>query len=144
MISYDAKIKTFDESIEKIKSSEKYSEFLKLTQRLSMFNDTKIKIKNEINSQFIKISRALSRYEYASSLDKEQKLLLSQLINDPFEVLIPENKDSIIIIFENVKKGINSGSISVKDTEKSILYLQQEDFKFPDEVAIEKEEKRKA
>ncbi len=125
LISHDAKIKTYDDSIEKIKSSEKYSEFLKLTQRLSMFNNTKIKIKNEINSQFIKISRALSRYEYVSSLDKEQKLLLSQLINDPFEVLIPENKDSIIIIFENVKKGINSGSISVKDTEKSILYLTE-------------------
>ena len=90
-----------------------------------MFHNTKIKIKNEINSQFIKISRALSRYEYASSLDKEQKLLLSQLINDPFEVLIPENKDSIIIIFENVKKGIHSGSISVKDTEKSILYFTE-------------------
>jgi chromosome segregation ATPase len=90
-----------------------------------MFNNTKTEIKNEINSQFTKISRALSRYEYASSLDKEQKLLLSQLINDPFEALIPENKDSIIVIFENVKKGINSGSISVKDTEKSLSYLTE-------------------
>ena len=90
-----------------------------------MFNDTKIEIKNEIDSQFTKISRALSRYEYASSLDKEQKLLLSQLINEPFMVLTPENKGSIIMIFENVKKGIHSGSISVKDTEKSTSYLTE-------------------
>ena len=125
LVSCDSKIKNYEDSIEKIKSSEKYSEFLKLTQKLSMFNNTKTEIKNEINSQFTKISRALSRYEYASSLDKEQKLLLSQLINDPFEALIPENKDSIIVIFENVKKGINSGSISVKDTEKSLSYLTE-------------------
>ena len=125
LISCDGKIKNYEDSIEKIKLSEKHGEFLKLTQRLSMFNNTKIEIKNEINSQFTKISRALSRYEYASSLDKEQKLLLSLLINNPFEALIPENKDFIIVIFENVKKGIDSGSISVKDTEKSISYLTE-------------------
>ena len=125
LISCDGKIKNYEDSIEKIKLSEKYGEFLKLTQRLSMFNNTKIEIKNEIDSQFTKISRALSRYEYASSLDKEQKLLLSLLINNPFEALIPENKDFIIVIFENVKKGIDSGSISVKDTEKSISYLTE-------------------
>ncbi len=125
LISITAKIKIYDDSIEKIKSSEKYNEFLKLTQRLSLFNNTKIEIKNEINSQFTKISRALSRYEYASSLDKEQKLLLSKLINDPFNALMPENKDSIIVIFENVKKGIHSGSISVKDAEKSVSYITE-------------------
>ncbi len=125
LISITAKIKIYDDSIEKIKSSEKYNEFLKLTQRQSLFNNTKIEIKNEINSQFTKISRALSRYEYASSLDKEQKLLLSKLINDPFNALMPENKDSIIVIFENVKKGIHSGSISVKDAEKSVSYLTE-------------------
>jgi predicted nucleic acid-binding Zn-ribbon protein len=125
LISYDAKIKNFQDTIEKIKSSEKYGEFSKLTQRLSVFDNTKIEIKNEIDSQFTKISRALSRYEYASSLDKEQKLLLSQLINDPFKILTYENKHFITVIFENVKKGIHSGSISVKDTEKSLSYLTE-------------------
>ena len=67
----------------------------------------------------------MSRYEYSSSLDKEQKSLLSQLINDPFEALTPKNKDSIIVIFENVRKGILSGSISVKDVEKSTSYLTE-------------------
>jgi chromosome segregation ATPase len=123
--SFKEKTKNCEDSIEKIKSSEKYQEFLKLTQRLSSFNDSKIKIKNEIDTQFTKISRALSRYEYASSLDKEQKFLLSQLINDPFDALTLENKDSIIVIFENVKKGIHSGSISVKDTEKSLSHITE-------------------
>jgi chromosome segregation ATPase len=67
----------------------------------------------------------LSRYEYASALDKEQKSLLSKLINNPSEALTTKNKDSIIVIFENVRKGILSGSISVKDVEKSTSHLTE-------------------
>ena len=119
------KIKDLEISIEKIKSGKKYAEFLKLNQSLSSFNDTKNRIKNEIDAQFTKISRPLSRYEYASSLDKELKSLLSQLIKEPYNALTPKNKDSIIVIFESVRKGISSGSISVKDVEKSTSYLRE-------------------
>jgi chromosome segregation ATPase len=122
---FQNKIKNLQDSIEKIKSSESYSEFLKLNQKLSSLNDRKISIRNEIDTQFTKISRALSRYEYGSALDKEQKSLLTQLINDTFDALTPKNKDSIIVIFENVKKGILSGSVSVKDTEKSISNITE-------------------
>ena len=119
------KIKDLEISIEKIKSGKKYAEFLKLNQSLSSFNDTKNRIKNEIDAQFTKISRPLSRYEYASSLDKELKSLLSQLIKEPYNALTPKNKNSIIVIFESVRKGISSGSISVKDVEKSTSYLRE-------------------
>ena len=123
--SFQTQIKDSEASIEKIKSNEKYVEFLKLNQNLNSLNDTKRKIKNDIDTQFTKISRPLSRYEYVSALDKEQKSLLSLLANDPFNALTPKNKDPIIIIFENVKKGILSGSISVKDAEKSMSYLTE-------------------
>ena len=87
----------------------------------NQFVDQKLKIKNQINTQFTKISRPLSRYEYASSLDKDQKNilirfgLLSPLM--PFDT--DKNKDSIITILENVRKAISSGSISVKDVDKT-------------------------
>ena len=123
--SLNDKIKTIEKSVEKIKSSESYSEFKKLNESLSSFKNSKNHIKNEVDSQFTKISRPLGRYEYASSLDKEQKVLLSQLINDPIEALTPSNKDSIIVILENVRKGINSGSISVKDIEKTMSNLTE-------------------
>lgn len=119
------KIKDLEISIEKIKSGKKYAEFLKLNQSLSSFKDTKNRIKNEIDAQFTKISRPLGRYEYASSLDKELKSLLSQLIKEPYNALTTKNKDSIIVIFESVRKGISSGSISVKDVEKSTSYLRE-------------------
>lgn len=123
--SLDKKIISFEDLIKKIKTSDEYGQFLDLKQILDEFNIKKNQIKNEIDSQFTKISRPLSRYEYASSMDKEQKNLLSQLIKDPFEVLLSKNRDSIILILENVRKGISSGSISVKDTEKSFSQITE-------------------
>ena len=121
----DKKIISCNESIKKIKTSDEYRRFLDLKQILDEFTVKKNQIKNEIDSQFTKISRPLSRYEYVSSLDKEQKNLLNKLIEDPFEVLLPKNKDSVILILENVRKGITSGSISVKDTEKSFFQITE-------------------
>ena len=123
--SLDKKIISFEDSIKKIQTSDEYGKFLDLKRILDEFTVKKNQIKNEINSQFTKISRPLSRYEYVSSLDKEQKNLLSKLIENPFEVLLSKNLDSIIFILENVRKGITSGSISVKDAEKSFSQITE-------------------
>lgn len=118
-------VSSIKNSIEKIKSSEHYKKYLELESSLDNFTNEKSQIKISIDTQFTKISRPLSRYEYGSSLDKEQKNLLTQLVNDPFDVLLPENKDSIITILENVRKGILSGSISVKDKDKSMQQITE-------------------
>ena len=123
--SLDEKITSIQNSIEEIKSSKNYKKYLDLKNTLDVFSTQKSKIKNEVDTQFTKISRPLSRYEYGSALDKEQKNLLTRLIKEPIEVLIPQNKDSIILILENVRKGISSGSISVKDIDKSLSYITE-------------------
>ncbi len=122
--SQERKIISIKESIEKIKSSKEYNEFLKLKQSLEKINSKKPQIKNQIDSQFTKISRPLGRYEYISS-DKEQKNLLIKLIADPIDVLVTKNRDLIIVILENVRKGILSGSISVKDVDKSMSQITE-------------------
>ena len=114
----DEKIVSIQSKIDQIKSSENYKKYSSLKNNLDEFTNQKSKIKNHINTQFTKISRPLSRYEYASSLDKDQKSILSKLASEPFDVLTSENKDSIITILENVRKGVLSGSISVKDVDK--------------------------
>ncbi len=125
MNQLDKKIISLDDSIKKIKTSDQHEKFLDLKKVLDDFSIKKNQIKNEIDSQFAKISRPLSRYEYVSSLDKEQKNLLSKLIVDPIDVLLSRNKDSIILILENIRKGISSGSISVKDAEKSLFQITE-------------------
>ena len=123
--SSQKKIMDLEKIINQIKSSKKYEEFLKTKNNLDSFEDSKHQIIEEIGVQFTKISRPLSRYEYVSSLDKDQKTLLNYLINNPFEALTPSNNDSIIVILENVKKGISSGSISVKDVDKSMTSITE-------------------
>ena len=121
----DRKISSIQNSIKKTKSSDNYKKYVDLKNTLDTFSTQKSKIKNEIDTQFTKISRPLSRYEYGSSLDKEQKILLTKLVQEPYNVLLPQNKDSIIVILENVRKGISSGSISVKDIDKSLSQITE-------------------
>jgi len=121
----DKKIISIQTSIEEIKSSVDYKKYVDLKNELDAFSAQKSKIKNEIDTQFTKISRPLSRYEYGSSLDKEQKNILTKLVQDPFTVLLPQNKDSIIMILENIRKGISSGAISVKDADKSKSHITE-------------------
>jgi hypothetical protein len=119
------KISLTQKSIDTIRSSDTYKKYLDLKNTLNVFSDQKSKIKNQINTQFTKISRPLSRYEYASSLDKDQKNILSILVAEPFNVLTAQNKDSIIVILENVRKGVSSGSISVKDSDKTFSQITE-------------------
>jgi hypothetical protein len=125
MQSLNEKFSSIQNSIEKIKSSDNYQKYLNLKNEYDTFSTQKSKIKNEVDVQFTKISRPLSRYEYGSALDKEQKNILTKLVENPFDVIIPQNIDSIIVILENVRKGISSGSISVKDVDKSLSYITE-------------------
>ncbi len=86
---------------------------------------TNNKIKNVIEEQFTKISRPLNKYVYVSSLDKPQKKLLENLIARPYDVLIDTNRQDIIQILESTKKGVQSGSVSVKDSSKSLSQLDE-------------------
>ncbi len=125
LISVDDTLSSISNSIHDVKSSDAYKKYLDLKTNLDSFTSKKSVIKNNVDAQFTKISRPLSRYEYGSSLDKDQKNILSQLTNKPIDALLPQNKDSIIVILENVRKAISSGSISVKDIDKSLSHITE-------------------
>ena len=116
---------SLQKSLDEIHASENYQKYVSLQNKLNDFIKQKSKIKSEIDTQFTKISRPLGRYAYASSLDKEQTRILSTLVDNPFDALITANLDSIILILENIRKGISSGSISVKDTQKTLSQLTE-------------------
>ena len=123
--SLQEKNTSLQKSLDEIHASENYQKYVSLQNKLNDFIKQKSKIKSEIDTQFTKISRPLGRYAYASSLDKEQTRILSTLVDNPFDALISDNLDSIILILENIRKGISSGSISVKDTEKTLSQLTE-------------------
>ena len=120
-----AKIEHDKEEIKNIKNSSEYTEFLQINEKLDSLSTEKNKIKDEIEHQFTKISRPLNKYVYVSSLDKPQKKLLLNLIANPYNELIDSNKRDIIQILESTRKGIQSGSVSVKDTDKSLAKIDE-------------------
>jgi len=120
-----ANIEHTKEEIKNIKNSSEYTEFLQINEKLDSLSTEKNKIKDEIEHQFTKISRPLNKYVYVSSLDKPQKKLLLDLIANPYNELIDSNKRDIIQILESTRKGIRSGSVSVKDADKSIAQIDE-------------------
>jgi len=123
--SFKEKKISLQNSIDEIHSSENFKKYVNLENKLNEFTNQKSKIKSEIDTQFTKISRPLGRYAYGSALDKDQTRILSTLVDDPFAALISANSDTIIVILENIRKGISSGAISVKDTEKTLSQLTE-------------------
>jgi len=120
-----AKIEHDKEEIKNIKNSSKYTEFLEINEKLDSLSTEKNKIKDEIEHQFTKISRPLNKYVYVSSLDKPQKKLLVNLIANPYNELINSNKRDILQILESTRKGVQSGSVSVKDIDKSLAQINE-------------------
>ena len=120
-----AKIEHDKEEIKNIKNSSEYTEFLHINEKLDSLSTEKNKIKDEIEHQFTKISRPLNKYVYVSSLDKPQKKLLVNLIANPYNELVDSNKRDILQILESTRKGVQLGSVSVKDTDKSLAQIDE-------------------
>ncbi len=111
--------------IDDIKGSKEYVEFLRLQEQYGQMASEGDALRREINDQFTKVSRPLGKYEYVTSLDRQQRDLLRVLVDDPYGALSPANKTDIIVILQAVKKGVLSGSVSVKDAEKSVQFLDE-------------------
>mgnify|MGYP001177503171 FL=1 len=114
-----------EKEIKDIKNSSEYAKFLEINENLDSLSSEKNKIKNEIELQFTKISRPLNKYVYVSSLDKPQKKLLAILLENPYHILIDANKQDIVQILESTRRGVQSGSISVKNTDKSLSQIDE-------------------
>ena len=50
---------------------------------------------------------------------------MEKLIENPFNVLTSQNRDDIIKILSAVRKAVESGSVSVKDTERALNHIDE-------------------
>ena len=119
------KIELAQQEIEKLKDSKEYSKFHEIRDSINNLQSEKSRISSDIDQQFTKISRPLTKYGYVSSLDKPMKILMGKLLQNPFDVLTPENKANIITILQSARKGVQSGFVSVKDMEKSLIQIDE-------------------
>jgi hypothetical protein len=123
--SYAQTIESTNQKIANLKSSKEHTKFLEIKKEIQSLSSQESQIKNQIDLQFTKISRPLSKYEYISSLEKPEKKLLEGLVNNPFNVLFEGNKENIAKILYAVRRGVESGSVSVKDSGKSVSQIDE-------------------
>lgn len=119
-----------------LKSSIGHAKFLEIKSKINSMSSEKDAIKNIIDVQFSKISRPLGKYSYISSFEKPVKKMMDELVSNPHEVISPQNKNTIIQILEAVAKSVSSGSISVKDTSKSLEQIQETITRLDEFIAL--------
>ena len=122
---YSKKSQEITKEIDNLKSTKEYNSFLNIKKQISGLTSEENTIKNEVESQFTKISRPLSKYSYVSSLEKDQKILMEKLLEHPSKELTRENKSDVITILNSVRKAVDSGSISTKDAAKSLAQIDE-------------------
>lgn len=118
-------ITTLEKQIHDLKSSDAHSKFLEIKHKIDSMSSEKSEVKDIIDLQFSKISRPLGRYSYISSFEKPVRKMMDDIIANPYEVISPQTKAGIIQILEAVEKSLVAGSISVKDTDKSLEQVQE-------------------
>ena len=91
----------------------------RIKDKIIVVQEEEKSLKNKIEEQFIKVSRPLNKYVYVSSLDKPLKIMTEKLASSPYDVISEMNESGIKTILSSVRSGIESGSVSVKDIEKS-------------------------
>ena len=118
-------IQSLEKEIQNLKSSKEYTEFLIVKKELGLIEVEKDEIKHEIDFQFSKISRPLGKYSYVTSLEKPLKLVMQKMIENPYDSITSETKNSVIEVLQAVIKSVISGSVSVKDTDKSVEQIEE-------------------
>ena len=123
MVRITGESEAADRSIGRITSSHEYARYAQTREELVQTRQKEDTIRKEIESQFTKISRPLSKYFYVSSLDRDQMALLEQLVSKPADAVQAGSKSEIIMVLMAVRKGVLAGSVSVKDQMKSVSQI---------------------
>ncbi|MGI0003841.1 MAG: hypothetical protein ACREAX_00945, partial [Candidatus Nitrosotenuis sp.] len=110
------------QQISNIFSSPAFAKFLEHQEKIKQVEAKENHLNKEIDDEFSKISRPLGKYVYVTSLEKPLKSMLERLVENPSGVIL-ENKNSIVTILESCMKGIMSGAVSVKETDKSVDHI---------------------
>lgn len=118
-------LESLKQEIMHLKSKNEYENFLIINKEINSLKPELDKIKHEMDIQFSKISRPLGKYSYISSLEKPLKIIMERMIENPFDALTQENKNSIITILHAVVKAVVSGNVSVKDSQKAIEQIEE-------------------
>ena len=133
---FEQNIESSNSKILELESTLEYLEYKKTETEVDNLTEEEEKIKREITERFTKISRPIHKYVYISSLEKSQKLILNKLESDPYDVIHEKNKSDLELILDSVCKNVISGSISVKDKDKTVEQITEIKSSLPELISM--------
>ena len=133
---FEQNIESSNSKILELESTLEYLEYKKTETKVDNLTEEEEKIKREITERFTKISRPIHKYVYISSLEKSQKLILNKLESDPYDVIHEKNKSDLELILDSVCKNVISGSISVKDKDKTVEQITEIKSSLPELISM--------
>ena len=133
---FEQNIESSNSKILELESTLEYLEYKKTETKVDNLTEEEEKIKREITERFTKISRPIHKYVYISSLEKSQKLILNKLESDPYDVIHEKNKSDLELILDSVCKNVISGSISVKDKDKTVEQITEIKSNLPELISM--------
>ena len=120
--SSESLIVSTQQKITDMRSSSQHAKLMECQEQIKQIMAQENKLNKEIDDEFSKISRPLGKYVYVASLEKPLKIILEKLVASPSSTIL-ENKNSIVTVLESCMKAIMSGTVSVKETDKSVDHI---------------------
>ena len=112
--------KDTQQQIANTRQSPEFLHMLEIEKKLGDLKSQEESLDKEIDDEFSKVSRPLGKYIYVTSLDKPLKNTLERLVERASKVVGSESTDALKTILESCMKGIVSGTVSVKEADKSV------------------------
>jgi chromosome segregation ATPase len=107
--------------LETLKSSAEYDAAQAVAQELSQAEHQRKELHNKVSELFSHASRAFTKYSYGVSKETESRL--NTMASEPWQLLYLQDTSPYTALLLEVKKSISSGKIQLKDSEKTIHYI---------------------
>ncbi len=116
--------------LDSLKASSGYKEAQSLAQQLENAELQQEDLRNKLREPFSHISRAFTKYSYGVSRETEARLNL--MSSEPWKLLDMPDTSAYSALLAEVRKSISTGKIQLKDSDRTIQYLDSITGSLPD------------
>ena len=118
------------EEVKSLKSSTEYHLAESLAQQRAKAETQRDDLRNSMLELFSHASRAFTKYSYGVSKDTEARLNL--MTSEPWILLDMSDISGYLSLLSEIRKSITSGKIQLKDSDKTVHYLDLINQSLPD------------
>ncbi len=93
---------------------------MKSREELNNVKNTVSDILSDVNADFSRISRPLSKYTYEVGLDKDSNYLMQSILENPVNLMHDSKVEQVIEVLNKVIEGMQKGRITTKNPEKDV------------------------